>query len=90
MSIHFRAGPADLAVMTLAVFMLVNCAGPLTEEQEYERIEAHNLMASKYEKEVRRCRRSGGVIVSSGSWSRRIGNRLTVEQISSARCVRRR
>ena len=90
MSIHFRARPADVAVITLALFVLINCAGPLTEEQEYYRHETYNLMVSKYEKEVERCRRSGGSMVSSGSWSRRIDNRLSAEQISSARCVSRR
>jgi hypothetical protein len=89
MSTHFRAGLADLAVMAPAVVALVNCAGPPTEEQEYERHEAYNQMVIRYENEVRQCRRTGGSMVSSGSWSRRIDNRLSVEQIRSARCVSR-
>ena len=90
MTTFYRTNLAHGAVLGPLVFVLVNCAGPITEEQKYERLDRYNQMVSEYEEDVKRCRRTGGSMISSGSWSRQIGGRLSLEQISNARCFSRR
>jgi hypothetical protein len=72
------------------LFLLIGCAGTLTEEEEYERHEAYIQMVIEYDNKVKRCRRIGGSLVSTASWTRRISGKLSADQMSSARCVSRR
>lgn len=90
MTTLYRTNLVHGAGFTPLIFVLVNCAGPLSDEQEYERVDRYNQMVSEYEEQVRRCRGSGGSMISSGSWRRQIGGRLSVEQMSTARCFSRR
>jgi len=72
------------------LFLLIGCAGTLTEDEKYERQDAYYKMVDKYNETARRCRRSGGVVVLTDSWSFKLGRKLTAEQMSSARCARGR
>lgn len=80
------------AVLTAlgAELVILGCAAPATNENlRYERVDAYERLAESYRAESRRCRQSGGVMVSPGSWRRTIGPRLTTEQMRGARCVTR-
>jgi hypothetical protein len=69
-------------------FEFINsCASTLTEDELYERADAYNRLVEDYETQVTRCRQTHGSMVSAGSWSRKITGELTVDQMSSARCV---
>lgn len=87
---RFGVNTVNITALTSELFLLIGCAGTLTEEETYERHEAYIQMVNEYNNEVRRCRRARGSMVSSGSWTRNYSGNLSAEQMSSARCVSRR
>ena len=58
---------ANITVLTSELFLIIGCAGSLTEEEEYERHEAYVQMVAEYENKAKRCRGLGGSLMSSGS-----------------------
>ena len=85
-----RVNTVNFAVIESVLFLFIGCVGTLTEEEKYERQEAHIQMVINYENKVKRCRGLGGSLVSAGSWTRNISGKLSADQMSSARCVSRR
>ena len=79
----------SITVLTSELFVLISCAGSLTEEEKYERQEVYVQMVIDYDDNARRCRGFGVSLVSSAAWTRNISGKLSVGQMISARCVSR-
>ena len=84
-----RVNTVNITVLTSMLFLLIGCAGTLSEDEKYERQDAYYKMVDNYKEEARRCRWSGGTLVSAGSWSFKGAGKLSADQMSSARCVSR-
>ncbi len=86
-----QVNTVNITVLTSVLFLLIACAGTtLTEEEEYELHEAYIQMVIEYDNKVRDCRRSGDVLVTTEPRTRQIRGKLSMVQMSSARCVSRR
>ncbi len=78
----------NITVLTLVLFLVIACAGTtLTEEEEYELHEAYIQIVIEYDNKVRDCHRSGDVLVTTVPRTRQIRGKLSMVQMSSARCV---
>ncbi len=86
-----QVNTVNITVLTSVLFLLIACAGTtLTEEEEYELHEAYIQMVIEYDNKVSDCHRSDDVLVTTGPRTRKNNGKLSVAQMSSARCVSRR
>ena len=79
----------NYSVLTSELFVLFGCAGTLTEEEEYARQDAAIQIVTEYNIKAGLCRKSHGVMVTPLRTKGMPTRKVTVEQMSSARCVRR-
>ena len=77
----------NITVLTSLLFLSTGCAGTtLTVEEEYDREEANIRIAMEYDKKIRDCHQSGGQLVVPAPRTRKIGAKLSPEQMRWARC----
>jgi len=78
---------ANITVPTSLLFLFIGCAGTtLTVEEEYDRQEADIRIAMEYDNKYRDCRQTGGQMVVPGPRTRKIGAKLSTDQMRWARC----